>query len=118
MPIGFTNTAGGSGYIDVRVGDDHNIHEVLLDASNLAGARDADGYLPPGLPVNAAGQLVLTTVQVYGYIGPEAVKLGSANIFANIIRAGGLNRDAIEDNLGRALNAAELALPPTTITMY
>lgn len=119
MPLSITNTAGaGVNYVDIRVGSDHSIHQLQLDATNLAGARDAAGYLPAGLPVNAAGQLVLTTVPVHGYVGPEPVKLGTVNVFGNIIRAGGLNRDAIEDNLGRVLNTAELALPPSTVTMY
>lgn len=103
-----TRTTGGTGYIDVRVGEGHSIHEALLDATALAASRDADGFLPPGLPVNAAGAPV-TTGTAYGVIGPEPVKLGSVNIFGNVIRSGGINRDAAEDNLGRAWSAAEIA---------
>jgi hypothetical protein len=115
----FTSTTGGIGYINIRVGDvaSHNIHEVLLDATALAASRDADGNLPPGLPVSAAGGLV-TSGTAYGYIGPEPVRLGTANTFGNVIRGGGLNRDAIEDNLGRVLSAAEIAGQPSAVIMY
>lgn len=107
MPISVTNTAGGTGYVDIRVGTGHQIHQTLLDATALAASRDADGYLPPGLPISAAGGLV-TTGTAYGVLGPEPVKLGSANVFGNCFLLGTLNRDAMEDNLGRPLTAAEI----------
>lgn len=116
MPMGSSTTPGGTAYGDIRVGEGHTIHQGLLDAAGLAASRDADGYLPPGLPVLATG-LPVTAGTALGYIGPEAVKLGSVNTFGNIIMGGGLNRDMIEDNLGRVLSAAEIAGKPSTITM-
>lgn len=109
MPISITSTAGGTGYVDIRVGDGHGIHQGLLDVSTLTSSDDAEGYLPPGLPISATGDPVGSSEDAYGIIGPEPVKLGSADHFGNMIMSGVLNRDAIEDNLGRALSADELA---------
>ena len=104
--IRVTTTAGGTGYADFRVGDVQQ-HQALLAAAGLAASRDSDGNLPPGLPVNAAGSPV-TAGDAYAIVGPEAVALGDVDVFGNAIFAGVLNRDMIEDNLGRALTAAEL----------
>lgn len=110
MPHSITSTAGGSGYVDIRMtGDVHGIHQMLIDVSTLSGAIDADGNLPPGLPLDATGAPVGAAVDAYGIVGPEPIKLGSADHFGNCILSGVLNRDAIEDNLGRALTADELA---------
>lgn len=109
MPISITSTAGGLGYVDIRVGDGHGIHQGLLDVSTLTSADDAEGYLPPGLPISATGDPVGSSEDAYGIIGPEPVKMGSADHFGNMIFTGTLNRNAIEDNLGRALSADELA---------
>lgn len=107
--FGFTNTAGGTGYIDIRVGEGHSIHEGLLDVSTLTAADDAEGYLPPGLPISATGDPVGASEAAFGIVGPEPVKIGSEDLFGNMIFSGTLNRDAIEDNLGRVLSADELA---------
>lgn len=115
-PISVTSTAGGVSYGDIRIGEGHAIHQVLLNAAGLAASRDADGYLPPGLPVLATG-LPVTAGTGVGYIGPEAVKLGSVNIFGNVIMSGALNRDMIEDNLGRVLAAAELTGNPAPVIL-
>jgi hypothetical protein len=110
MPISVTNTAApGRAYIDVRVGE-CQIHQGLIDVSTLGSNDDADGYLPPGLPILTNGAPVSgATDVVLGVIGPEPVKLGTADRFGNVILSGNLNRDAIEDNLGRSLSANELA---------
>jgi hypothetical protein len=108
MPISVTSTAGGTGYVDIRVGT-CQIHQMLVDVSTLGSADDADGYLPVGLPLNATGAPVGTGEDAYGIVGPEPVLLGTVDHFGNCILAGVLNRDAIEDNLGRALSADELA---------
>ena len=113
----FTTTAGGTSYADIRVGEGHSIHEGLLNATTLAASRDADGFLPPGLPVNAAGGPV-TTGTAFGIIGPEPVKLGAANIFGNVIRSNGINRDMCEANLGRVWSAAEIAGVVAPIVVY
>lgn len=108
MPISVRSTGnGGTFYGDVRVGDKQTIHQVTLDVAALAGAADADGYLPPGLPLKADGTPVGTGESAVCVLGPESVKLADVDVFANAIYSGGLNRAAIESNLGRALSADE-----------
>lgn len=113
MPMSVTSTAGGDAYIDIRVGE-CQIHQAKLNAANLAASRDAGLSLPVGLPVKVDGTLISAPAQAtFGLIGPEPVKLGAVDIFANVIIMGPVNRDAIEDNLGRVLTADEIAsLPP------
>jgi hypothetical protein len=109
MPISFSSRAGGTGYIDIRATDDgHGIGQGLIDVDTLGAYDDADGVLPPGLPLLATGGPV-TAGSAYGIIGPEPVKMGAVDHFGNMILTGVLNRDAIEANLGRALTAAELS---------
>lgn len=107
--FGFQTTAGGQSYIDIRVGEGHGIHQGLIDVSEVGSVDDAEGYLPPGLPLTAAGDPVGAGEDAYGIVGPEAVKVGAADHYGNMIMTGVLNRDAIEDNLGRVLSADELA---------
>lgn len=110
-PISVNTTAapGGNSYSDIRVGE-VQVHQILYDVSSLTGVDDANGSLPPGLPILANGNPVTGGADVaYGVVGPEPVQLGAVDHFANIILAGVLNRDAIEDNLGRVLSANELA---------
>ena len=110
LPERVTLQAGATSYADYRFGEGHSIHQGLLDATTLAASKDADGYLPPGLPVLANGSPVSGAGQAaYGLIGPEPAKLGSVNTFGNMIFSGGCNRDMIEANLGRALSADELS---------
>jgi hypothetical protein len=111
MPIGVTVTAGGTGYIEIRLDPKGcETHQTKFDVSELGGVDDADGYLPPGLPLQADGSPVDDAAQTATYVvGPEAVKLGTADHFGNVILNGFLVRDAIEDNLGRVLSANELA---------
>ena len=107
MPLSITSTAGGTGYADIRVGDSHNVHQMLFDVSAITA--DSDGYIPPGLPLLADGSAVSGADQTAtGVVGPEPVKEGAADHFGNVILDGALNRDMIEDNLGRSLSANEL----------
>lgn len=110
MPMSVTSTAAaGTSQGDIRVGE-CQVHQVKLDVSELTGVDDANGTLPVGLPVLATGVPVTGgTDAVFGVIGPEPVQLGAADHFGNVIIGGALNKDMIEDNLGRALNANELA---------
>jgi hypothetical protein len=112
MPMRVTTTDGGLSYIDIRVGEGHTIHQRLLDVSNLYDDTDADGYLPPGLGLTGTNPATLahasgTTVYL---IGPEPVYIGkvtsTVDVFGNVIAAGGVNGDAIADNVGTALAAA------------
>ena len=109
MPMSVTNTSAvGTAYSDIRVGD-VQVHQITYDVSTLSGADDAGGSLPVGLPILANGAPVSAGAQTaYGVVGPEPVKLGAVDHFANVIIAGALNKDAIEDNLGRSLSADEL----------
>jgi hypothetical protein len=77
---------------------------------------DATGYLPVGLPIRADGTPVSAGGQTLiggGLLGPEAVGPFAAgtdpDVFANVIVDGPVNKDMIEDNLGRVLSANELA---------
>lgn len=100
----------GVSYNDFRVGEYHNVHEMLVDASLSAASRDADNKLPPGLPLLATGGPITGAGQVaVGLVGPEAVSLGATNVFANAVVSGLLNRKMIESNLGRVLSANELS---------
>lgn len=108
MPISITSTAGGTGYADIRVGDSQNVHQALFDVSAITA--NADGYIPPGLPLQADGSAISAGSQTAAFVvGPEAVKEGAADHFGNVFLDGVFNRDMIEDNLGRVLNANELA---------
>jgi hypothetical protein len=110
MPISVTNTAAaGVSYIDIRVGE-AVVHQGLIDVSALTSVDDANGSLPVGLPLKADGAPVTAgTDVIFGLVGPEPVKLQAADHFGNVFLSGVFNRDAIEDNLGRALTANELA---------
>lgn len=106
MPMRFTTTAGGTGYADIRVGE-VQVHQGILDVSALSAFIDADGYLPPGLAVDATGGDAHSGAgTVYGVVGPEPVYVvsdASADVFGNLILAGVLNGDMIADNVGSAI---------------
>lgn len=110
MPISVTETAAaGRSQGDIRIGE-CQVHQVKLDVSALTGVDDANGTLPVGLPVLATGVPVTgTTDAVFGLIGPEPVHLEAADHFGNVYISGNFNKNMIEDNLGRALDANELA---------
>ena len=108
MPITITTSPGGTAYADIRVGTVHNIHQALVVVAGVTA--DADGMIPPGLPLQADGTVVSGASQTAKYVvGPEAVRKGAANHFANAILDGALNQDMIEDNLGRPLTANEVS---------
>ncbi len=89
---------------------------VLIDVSTLsANEVDSKGYLKPGVPVNKTGDLV-TAGFVYG-VTIEATKIAEDNTdlantpdtFVAVSTSGLVNRDLVEDILGRPLSAAEIA---------
>lgn len=108
MPLSFTTTQNpGSSYVDIRVGEGHGIHQMQLAAALTA---DADGLIPVGTPVDNTGAAVPATAgsKAFAFVGPEPVKKNAAGVTpGNVILTGVLNRDAIEDNLGRVLTATE-----------
>jgi hypothetical protein len=117
MPMKVTKTAGGTNYGFPFVGPmDHPLH-VKLDVSGLTTDEvDSEGYLKPGVPLTSAGILVASGA-VYG-VTIEAVKIADDNTalagdtsdpLVAIGTIGVVNRDVVEDNLGRALTSAEIA---------
>lgn len=126
MPMEYRPTAtGGTGYTDPFVGRPGPAANLLVDVSTLAyhdgtGEVDAQGYLKPGVALTAAGATCAATAAAFGVV-PEATKLNLATIpptdaslanetdqFVGVFTSGLLNRDIIEDNLGRALTATEI----------
>jgi hypothetical protein len=96
---------------------------VLADVSDLTTNEvDALGYIKPGVPLDKSGNTVGAGVPVYG-VTIEAIKTAHATIpptnaslaadtgaFPIAVGTHGIvNRDIIEDNLGRALTADEIA---------
>lgn len=119
MPIRITNTAGGTGYGNPFVGPaDHTTH-VKVDISGMTNKEiDAYGYLKPGVPLRETGVLLGSGHLVFG-VTVEAQKIIADNESATIAAGtdcfvavgtiGQVNQDIIEDNLGRALTADEIA---------
>lgn len=110
MPLAITNTAAaGAAYTDIRIGE-CVVHQCKIDVSTLTTVDDVNNSLPVGLPILASGAPVTGAAQViFGLVGPEPVKLQAADHFGNVFISGSFNKQAIEDNLGRALDANELA---------
>lgn len=122
MPIGITTTAGGLAHSPVFVGEIQGTDMVKVDISDLTTKEvDADGYIKPGVPLDKSGNLVGSAVAVWG-VTIEAIKLNHATIpptdvslaadtgtSAVAVGFGLCNRDIMEDNLGRALTADEIA---------
>lgn len=117
MPIRITTTAGGTGYANPLVGEVGHVDHVKLDVSGMTTAEvDTDGYLKPGVPLTKAGILVAAGF-VYG-VTFEAIKIADNNTglagdttdpLVAVAVIGLVNRDVVEDNLGRVLTAAEIA---------
>lgn len=122
MPLAIENIAGGQAYVNPFIGGVDHPAQIKVDVSGLTTDEvDAFGYLKPGVPLTKAGILVgAAPAFVYG-VTFEAQKIVPANptnvtlaavtadpiITVNTI--GHLNRDAAEDNLGRAYTADEIA---------
>lgn len=121
MPMSITNTAGGNSYGNPFVGPiDHPDH-LRIDVSALTTDEvDTYGNLKPGVPFTKTGLPVTTGLFVYG-VTIEAVKivpnaptntsLGLVTVdpLVAVATIGLVNRDIVEDNLGRALTAFEIA---------
>lgn len=132
MPITIESTASeANSYGHPFVGPGAEYTDVVkADISDLGSNEvDADGYIKPGLPLAKDGNMVTNGVPVYGVV-LEAIKIATGNTdaildattdcFIAVGTHGIVNRDIIEDNLGRALNADEIAgfdLAPCTIKL-
>lgn len=122
MPLGIETTAGGRAYANPFIGAVEHPAQIKVDVSGLTVAEvDEFGYLKAGVPLAKTGILVgADPAFVYG-VTFEAQKIVPANptdvslaavtadpiITVNTI--GHINRDVLEDNLGRALTANEIA---------
>lgn len=122
MPMHVKKTAGGTTYGPVFNGDILAMEQVLVDVSELTTDEvDADGWLKPGVPFKQDGTLADGSGHIYA-VNPEPQNLRldtvpptNASLAADtktwplgMGTMGTVNRDVIEDNLGRALTANEL----------
>lgn len=108
------------------VGPHDHTHALAVNVGALTTAEvDADGYLKPGVPLNASGALIATeatpgttTDSVFG-VTVEPIKVAESNAAADLTAAGTMdialvtigqvNRAVVEDILGRVLTADEVA---------
>ena len=122
MPLRVSKTTGTTGYGHPIVGDSLGLLQVVVDISELTIAEvDADGYLKPGVMFKSDGTQPDGTGFLYA-VNPEPIFIGhatipptdislaadTATIPVGMVTAGILNRDVIEDNLGRAMTANEI----------
>ena len=120
MPLSVVKTAGTTTYGHPIVGTPGPLLQVVVDISGLTTAEvDADGFLKPGVPFTSGGILVASGF-IYA-INPEPIKIvdyvptdvllaaDTATIPVGMVTGGVINRDIVEDNLGRAMTAAEIA---------
>ncbi len=128
----FTSTvrrAAATGYGSPFVDGPHDVEQITVDMSDLTyadasgGEVDADGYIIPGVLLKADGTLADGTASEYIYgvviepvkvpglttVAADATVQAASDFQLAVARGGLLNRDMIEDNLGRALTANELA---------
>jgi hypothetical protein len=133
MPLIFgTATTSGTGQTNPFVKDQGVPAQVTVDLSTLtAGATgevDSNGWLKAGVPFKlASGKLTLVTTGTFVYaVNPEPIPLNVTGLnkgtvttttlgnetvdhAIGVVCSGVVNRDIIEDNLGRALNSDEIA---------
>lgn len=115
-------------YGDIFVGPYHHTHTVVVDVSTLDTEEvDANGYLKPGTPIQLVasgivgavqGALVTAADQRAGVV-PEPIKVAADNVAGTLAAAAdvpvaiafncAINRAMVEDHLGRAISANELA---------
>ena len=122
MPLKIKKTAGDTTYGPVFLGEILAMEQVLIDVSELTTDEvDADGWLKPGVPFKQDGTLADGSGCIYA-VNPEPQDLMLATVpptntsLGNDTKTfplgmgtmGTVNRDIIEDNLGRALTANEL----------
>lgn len=122
MPLRIKKTVGGTTYAPVFLGEILAMEQVLVDVSELTTDEvDADGWLKPGVPFKQDGTLADGSGCIYAVnpepqdlmldtIPPTNTSLGNdtKTFPLGMGTMGTVNRDVIEDNLGRALTANEL----------
>lgn len=124
MPMKISSVAdAGEVHPNPFVGPVNHTYVVKVDVSGLTSNEvDANGYIKPGVPLKIAGGLLVLADGTAGeYIAGavvEAVQIHTDNttlagVTADVEIAIALfclmNRDILEDSLGRALTANELA---------
>ncbi len=117
MPIRTTSLATADDvYASPFVGPINHSVSIDCNIANLTAFEvDADGVLKPGVPLMATGALVGAAGVAYG-VTIEATKLVANNGAARtgtfqvaVATLGLVNRDVVEDILGRVLTANEIA---------
>lgn len=134
MPIYIKKTTGTNTYGHPFVGDILGMLQIVVDISELTTAEvDADGFLKPGVMFKSDGTQPDGSGHVYA-VNPEpqflqhatipptdaSLAADTGTIPLGMATGGILNRDIIEDNLGRALTANELtalAAAPSKFTL-
>lgn len=125
MPMLIHPETGGHdvGYHNVFIGRiDHPSHVKLVAGALTPDTVDERGYLKPGVPLTIGGRLPNGTAGDYVYgltieemkiaegnTGPDLAAAAALGLFAVVNVDGLANRDLIISNLGRDLNADELA---------
>lgn len=122
MPLRVSTETGTSSYGNPLVGHLGGLLQVVVDISELTIAEvDADGNLKPGVMFKSDGTQPDGSGFVYA-INPEPISIGHATIPPTDVSlaadtgtvpigmatSGIINRDIVEDNLGRAMTANEL----------
>jgi hypothetical protein len=111
MPMNKTTvTAGGTGYATVGlfVGPVDHTEAIPVTVADVSSLVDDNNFLIPGTPLTADGEPIDDGDAVYGVV-MEPVKAAGTSLHVTVARIGLVNRDIVEDNLGRALTADELA---------
>lgn len=120
MPLRISTTDGGASHGNPFVGPIVATAHVKVDVSDMGDKEvDANGYLKPGVPLKQDGNLVGSGAYVFG-VTVEAVKVATGNTDAildavttdplvAVATICQVSQDIIEDTLGRALTADELA---------
>ena len=118
--INNTVTAGGQGYQDPWIAKSEHPAIVKINVTALDDdAVDSGGYIKPGFLFTEAGAPIGTGDTVYG-AAFEAIRVADSNSAEDLAAGlaafplavgtiGQLSQDALEYNLGRALNGDELA---------
>ncbi len=114
-------TAGGQAHTSPFIGPTNHPVSVKVDVSDLTTYEvDTYGHLKPGVPLDKNGNTIGSGVPVYGCV-IEATKIVAANPTNTTLGADTsalpvvvathcvVNRDILEDVLGRALTADEIA---------
>lgn len=123
MPLRIKTTDGGASHGNPFVGPILGTAHVKVDISGLTTKEvDQNGYLKPGVPLEQDGTTVGNGEFVFGVtveaarlplvtVPPTNTSLGNetGDCFVAVGTIGSVSQDIIEDNLGRALTADELA---------